>query len=219
MSRFHLKHPGLLALVFVVATGGAITGCRGMTSPLPPIHPIQNMDQQKRVDPQEPSDLFEDGRGMRPQVPGTVAYGYLKADDHIYRGRDENGFVNTLPSQDDKGLAITLDRDFLNRGQQRYQIYCTPCHDNAGNGNGIVVERGMPQPPSFNDERILAMDVGQFYDVITHGVRNMPPYQNQIKLRDRWAIAAYVRALQLSQNARLEDIPADEAAARRWEIR
>jgi hypothetical protein len=194
-------------------------GCRGMNSELPPVHLIQNMDQQRRFDPQEPSDLFEDGRSIRPRVEGTVAYGHLEEDDHLYRGRDEDGFVDTLPPSDDKGQNIALNRDFLVRGQRRYQIYCTPCHDSAGGGNGVVVQHGMPQPPSFHDERIMAMPVGQFYDIITHGVRNMPPYKPQIQLRDRWAIATYVRTLQLSRNARLEDIPADEAAARRWEIR
>jgi len=222
VSNYQKNHPRIGFVTRALVALGALAtmvGCQGMTSPLPPVHLIQNMDQQKRLDPQEPSDLFENGRGMRTQVAGTVAYGHLNADDHIYRGRDADGFVNTLPPKDNKGEAIALDRDFLVRGQQRYGIYCTPCHDSAGTGNGIVVQKGMPQPPSFNDERILAMQVGQFYDIITHGVRNMPPYNNQIKLRDRWAIAAYVRALQISRNARLEDVPADEAAARRWEIR
>jgi len=176
------------------------------------------MDQQDRMDPQEPSDFFSDGRAMRPQVEGTIAIGYLKEDDHIYRGKNADGFVSSLPPEDDKGKKIELNREFIQRGQQRFGIYCAPCHDNAGTGQGIVVERGMQQPPSFMDERILAMPIGHYYDVITNGVRNMAPYRHQVKLRDRWAIAAYVRALQLSRTASLDEIPKAGADKGKWEI-
>lgn len=197
----------------------ALPACQGDTSPLPPVHPNWNMDQQARFDPQEPSDFFPDGRAMRPQVEGTVAVGHLQEDDHLYRGVVEGEFAMDLPAADADGLPFTLDRPFLERGQERYNIYCVPCHDDTGSGKGIIVERGMMPPPSFYEDRILAMPIGQLYDIVTHGARNMSAYRNQVALRDRWAIASYVRALQLSRNVGIDQIPADKAGAERWETR
>ena len=102
------------------------------------------------------------------------------------------------------------------RGQRRYDIYCTPCHDRTGTGNGIVVERGLVPPPSFHDARIRAMPPGEIYKVISKGVRNMPSYAAQIPVRDRWAITAYVRALQVARGARLSDVPKDIAESKGW---
>lgn len=205
--------------LFALALAVPSAGCRGGKSSEPPVHLNQNMDHQNRYEAQEASELFADGRAMRPPVEGVVARGFLKADDHLHRGRTAAGFALTLPTADDQGEAIRLDHKYLARGQERFQIFCVPCHDNTGAGNGIVVERGMMKPPSFHDERVLAMPIGQLYDVVTNGARNMSGYQGQIGLRDRWAIAAYVRALQLSRNAGLEDVPADKAGSERWQIR
>jgi mono/diheme cytochrome c family protein len=184
-----------------------------------PVHLNWNMDYQNRFDPQEPNPHFPDGRSMRPMVKGTVAQGFLKEDDHLYRGKVGGDFAKTVPAKDADGRDMTLDRPFLERGQQRYHIFCSPCHDSAGTGNGIVVERGMMKPPSLHEERLRALPVGYFYDVITHGVRNMSPYAAQIALRDRWAVAAYVRTLQLSRNATINDIPVEKIASERWEVR
>jgi mono/diheme cytochrome c family protein len=206
----------IIVLAGVAALAGA--GCRGQVSKKPPIHFNQNMDQQRRFDAQEPNPFFADGRAMRPRVAGTVPYGSLKADDHLYRGKAGGAFATTLPQRDEQGRPLLLDMALLERGRERYTIYCQPCHDAAGTGNGVVVERGMMQPPSFHDERIRALPVGQLVDIIGNGVRNMPSYAAQVRLRDRWAIAVYVRALQVSHHATLAEVPADVAAANRWEV-
>ncbi len=155
------------ALLFVAGLALGVAGCQGGISHEPPVHLNWNMDQQNRFDPQEANDFFENGMAQRPFVEGTVARGQLREDDHLYRGRDANGFVNALPAADASGDAIALDRGFLERGQDRYNIYCTPCHDVAGNGKGIIIERaldaakgkeggpGFNPPPSFHDDRLL----------------------------------------------------------------
>ena len=205
---------------FVLLVVFSISGCRGGTSPKPPVHPNLNMDQQNRIDPQEPNDFFSDKRGMRSFVEGTVPQGSLNADDHLYRGKSSDGtFAATLPEKDGDGNALVLDVAFLQRGAERYGVYCVPCHDGAGTGDGIVVQRGMLKPPSFHDERVRGLPVGALYDIVTNGIRNMSPYRSQLALRDRWAVASYVRALQLSRSGTLENVPAEKAASQRWEIR
>jgi mono/diheme cytochrome c family protein len=195
----------------------ALVACRGDISREPPVHLNQNMDQQNRFEAQEETSLFEDGRAMRPHVEGTVAVGTLEEDPHVYWGKNaDGGFATALPSEAPVGTKLALDRALLERGQDRYTIFCTPCHDGQGTGKGTVVERGMMPPPSFHDERVLAMPIGQIFNVITEGARNMQPYRKQVQLRDRWAIAAYVRALQLSRRAGLSDVPADRRGAERW---
>jgi mono/diheme cytochrome c family protein len=193
------------AALVAAAAGG---GCRGDLSSEPPIHLNPNMDHQQKYLPQAPSPLFADGRAMRPEVPGTVARGELHEDDHLYRGLVGGKPAETLP--------VKLDEALLHRGEQRFNIYCAPCHDGAGTGDGIVVRRGMLPPPKFDDDRLRAMPVGQIFGVITHGVRNMPSYAAQIPVEDRWAIVAYVRALQVSRHARLADVPAEIAAEKGW---
>jgi mono/diheme cytochrome c family protein len=143
---------------------------------------------------------------MRPPVPGTVAVGEPKQDAHLERGKLGGENASTLP--------LELDRELLDRGRRRYDIYCAPCHDRTGSGNGIVVQRGLVPPPSFHDARIRAMPVGEIFNVISNGVRNMPSYAAQIPVRDRWAITAYVRALQVARKAGLEDVPADIAGSK-----
>ena len=190
----------------VIAAG--LAACRGQQSEETPIHLNPNMDNQQYLQPQEPSPLFADGRAMRPEVPGTIPVGELREDDHMFRGTVGGVPATTLP--------VELDDALLARGRERFDIYCTPCHDGAGTGQGIVVKRGMLPPPSFHDDRIKAMPVGEIYGVITNGVRNMPSYAVQIPPEDRWAIVAYVRALQLSRSASLSDVPADIAASKGW---
>jgi len=221
--------------IVLIASVASLTGCRGDVSAEPPVHLVQNMDQQERYEAQEPNAFFKDNRAMRLPVVGTVARGQLREDDHLHRGKVNGAFVEDLPNAADGQPMMVLqpatdadvDRNtaFVNRGKDRYAIFCTPCHDSGGTGQGIVTQRAVrenasaPKPPSFQEESVLAMPVGQLYDVISNGARNMPPYARQIPVRDRWAIAAYVRALQLSGRARLDQIPTDRAAEKRWEIR
>jgi mono/diheme cytochrome c family protein len=203
--------------LFIGLVGLSLGACRGEVSHEPPIHLNQNMDQQNRFEMQEANPFFPDGASDRPLPLGVVAYGGAKADDVLYRGKTkEGGWAMTLPDKDEDGQPMVLSRAFLQRGKTRFEVYCAPCHDAAGTGQGIVVQRGMFPPPSLNDDRVLAMPIGQLYDAIASGVRNMPSYSAQIPVRDRWAVAAYVRTLQLSKHATLERIPADQAAAQGW---
>lgn len=179
------------------------SGCfQGTPSENTPIHLNPNMDKQQKYIPFQKSNFFEDGSGMRMPVPGTVARGNLREDDAYFAGKNKDGsFIKTNP------LEITMD--VLERGQQRFNIYCAPCHDQTGAGQGIVIKKGFLPPPSFHLDRIRVFPNGYYYDVITNGIRNMPSYKAQIPVNDRWAIVAYVRALQRSQNATLKDVPED----------
>jgi mono/diheme cytochrome c family protein len=185
-------------------------GCRGDLSADPPVHLNPNMDKQQRYLPQEENTHYRDRRAMRPQVPGTVAVGELDADEHMHRGQVDGKPATSLPT------TVKLDRALLERGRGRYDIYCTVCHDGAGTGNGIAVKRGMLPPPSFHEPRIRVMPLGQLFDVISRGARTMPAYGPQVPVRDRWAIVAYIRALQVSRAATIEDIPADVSASKGW---
>lgn len=138
----------------------------------------------------------------RAPVEGTVARGTLQDDAAFFTGKEGGAAANALPFQ--------LTADVLNRGEERYNIYCTPCHGVAGRGDGMIVRRGYRQPPSFHVDRLQQAPLGHFYDVMTNGFGAMPDYRAQIAPRDRWAIAAFVRALQLSQHASAADIPAEE---------
>lgn len=198
--------PPLLLLVLP----GLGAGCRGQSSQDPPIRVNPNMFQQERYDPQEPNPWFSDRRAMRPEVPGTVAMGELAEDDHLHRGEVGGQPAQQLPPE------VRLDRRLLERGRQRYNIFCSACHDRAGTGDGMVVRRGMVPPPSFSDPRLRAMPVGQIFQVISRGVRNMPSYAAQIPVPDRWAIVSYVRALQIARGARLEDVPPDVRDQKGW---
>jgi len=200
----------------IVAATGFAFACQGSTFPEPPIHLNQNMDFQKRIEPQEENPFYADGRGMRPPVEGTVASGGLTVDDHLHKGEVDGELVTTLPEVDENGEPIVLDEAFLARGQDRYNIYCQPCHAASGAGNGLVVQHGMLQPPALYDDRLLTMPIGHFYHVITYGIRNMQPYAAQIPVRDRWAIASYVRVLQRSRNATLDQVPDEVATSNGW---
>jgi mono/diheme cytochrome c family protein len=187
-------------LAVVLATA-LFLGCfRGTPSDKPPIHIIRDMLNEPRYNPQAESRFFPDSAAMREPVPGTVARGYLWSDSIYYYGLDSKGnYVRQSP------IPVTME--LLERGRQRFDIYCSPCHGRLGDGQGMVVQRGFIPPPTFHSDRIRGFPDGEIFDVISNGVRNMPSYGDQVQVRDRWAIVSYVRALQLSQNAPLEDVP------------
>lgn len=144
---------------------------------------------QEYGEPLEKSEFFADKRMSRPLVDGTVPQGHLNEDDLLYGGKDEAGnFSEVFPME--------VTREMIDRGQERYDIYCSPCHGQTGRGDGIIVRRGMKQPPSFHEQRLVDMPAGYFFDVITHGFGVMYSYASRVKPVDRWAIVAYVRALQ-----------------------
>jgi hypothetical protein len=160
----------------------------------------QDMHNQPKYIPLRPSDFFLDGRSARPLVEGTVARGHLEEDAALYTGKGPDGkFIDTFP--------FPVTKDVIEHGEQRFNVYCTPCHDRLGNGNGMIVRRGYRKPPSYHIDRLRQVPDGYIYDVITNGFGAMPDYAAQIQPRDRWAIVAYVRALQLSQNASAKDVP------------
>lgn len=159
----------------------------------------QQMADQPRYEPLAESDFFADGRTARPQVEGTVAQGQLRADEHLYTGRTNNHPAQTLP--------FPATTEVFSRGRERYDIFCSPCHDRVGNGEGMIVRRGFRPPPSLHIERLRQAPLGHFFEVISRGFGAMPGYAEQVPTEDRWAMVAYIRALQLSQNATLADVP------------
>jgi mono/diheme cytochrome c family protein len=161
-----------------------------------------DMQDQPKYKPQRPSDFFADGRSERQPVEGTVARGQLNEDIAFYQGKDAAGNdIDTFP--------IAVDKAVIVRGQNRYDIYCSPCHGRIGNGLGMIVRRGFKQPPSYHIDRLRQAPVGHLYDVITNGYGAMLNYAAQVQPRDRWAIVAYIRALQYSENANVNDLPAE----------
>jgi mono/diheme cytochrome c family protein len=196
----------------VVATGFmsmVLAGCQGQTSEEPPIHLNLNMDFQTNFKAQEENKFFADGRSQRPQVPGTVARGQLHENEEFSFGKVGADYAKKIPA--------SIDKTFVERGQERFNIYCVPCQGRTGSGDGIVVKRGMLKPPSFHDQRIIDMPDGEIYGAILNGVRgNMPSYAYAIPVQDRWAIVSYLRALQLSQRATLQDVPGDISNSKGW---
>jgi mono/diheme cytochrome c family protein len=163
----------------------------------------QDMHNQPKAIPLRESMFFRDSSSARPLVEDTVARGTLQDDIAFYTGKDAAGQeLDTLP--------FPLTADVLDRGEQRFNIYCAPCHDINGTGQGMIVRRGYRQPPSYHTDRMRAMPIGHFYDVMTNGFGAMPDYRAQVAPRDRWAIAAYIRALQYSQHASATDLSQDE---------
>lgn len=173
----------MLALALV----SLLAGCR------------QDMHNQPKYTPLRSSEFFPDGRSARAPLPGTVAQGQLREDTLFYTGKVGNQFATQFP--------MPVTRALLERGRQRFDIYCAPCHAPTGNGFGIVVQRGYRRPVSFHDPRLRAAPPGYYFDVMTRGFGAMPDYAVQVSPADRWAVAAYVRALQLSQHATLADLP------------
>lgn len=174
-------------LLFPVCCVLFVAGCR------------QDMHNQPRYEPLERSAFFSDGSSARPLIEGTVARGTLNADEALFTGKVDGSPVAEMP------FAIT--QADLDRGQERYNIFCSPCHDRTGNGRGMVVQRGYRQPPSFHIDRLKTVEPGYIFDVITNGFGAMPDYRAQIDARDRWRIIAYIRALQLSQPTAAEPAP------------
>ena len=159
-----------------------------------------DMADQPKLEPLEASDFFADGQASRPILEGTVARGQLRIDDHFFTGKTEGKHVTTFPNP--------VTQKTLVRGQGRYNIFCAQCHDRVGNGQGMVVQRGFPRPPSYHIDRLRQAPVGHFYDVITNGFGRMPDHAAQIPPEDRWAIVSYVRTLQLSQHAGRDELSA-----------
>jgi len=195
-----------------------IARARFVKSEQPRIHIIPDMDNQPRYKPQQRNPLFADRRVMRPQVEGTVARGDLRDDAVLYRGISDGGdptsWVEVIP--------VPVDMQIMRRGEQRFEIFCSPCHGLAGDGKGMVSRRaeelqeGTWTPPvSFHSELIRGRPVGHIFNTITHGIRNMPAYGSQIPVEDRWAIVAYLRALQRSQDSTIDDVPAELRASLR----
>lgn len=176
---------GMLALAAI----SALVGCH------------DDMYNQPRYEPLERSDFFDDHRSSRSLVAGTVVYRAHRTDDLLHTGRKDGELATELP--------IELTAALLRRGQERFNIYCSVCHARTGDGNGMIVQRGYRQPPTFHSDRLRGVPVGHFFDVITNGFGAMPSYALQVPTKDRWAIAAYIRALQLSQYATADELPKD----------
>jgi len=172
---------------------------------LTPLGCRQEMYDQPKYKDLRRSNFFDDRRQVRPLPDGTVARGFLREDSRMFAERDPGGALVTA-------FPMSVDRPLLERGRQRYDIFCSPCHDRTGTGDGMVVRRGYRPPPSFHIPRLRDAPVGHLYDVISNGFGAMPDYSTQIEVPDRWAIVAYVRALQLSENAPIDSLPAEERA-------
>jgi mono/diheme cytochrome c family protein len=176
--------------VAILLTAAASVACR------------QDMHDQPKYIPLRGTEFFPDGRSARPLIEGTVARGHLDDDAGYFTARGPDGkVVAEFP------FAVT--KPVVERGRERFNIYCAPCHDSLGTGNGRIVRRGFRHPPTYHIDRLRQAPAGYLYDVISKGFGAMPDYAAQIEPRDRWAIVAYIRALQLSQNASIKDVPAD----------
>lgn len=187
MSASHWSRFGAVVVGAVL-----LAGCR------------QDMHNQPKYRGMRPSTFFADGSSARPLVEGTVARGTLQTDAAFFTGRNGQSLVTELP--------FPVDAQVLDRGEERFNIYCAPCHDRTGGGRGMVVQRGYRQPPSLHIDRLRAIEVGYFFDVMTNGFGAMPDYRVQISARDRWNVAAYIRALQLSQHGAAADVPGGDPA-------
>ncbi|MBL4701907.1 MAG: cytochrome c [Phycisphaeraceae bacterium] len=224
-----LKSP-LFWIAFALTLGAVISWLplsiiakrRFSTSNKPRIRIFQDMAAQPKYRPQATSPIFADGRAMRVPVTGTVSFGDVQEDDHYYRGyklaespqqqgKFEATYFKGFPQQ------VTIDESFIRRGQERFGIYCAPCHGVDGYGQGTIHLRALElqqttwvPPTSMHTDTVRQREAGHLYNTITHGIRNMPAYGKQIPVKDRWAIVAYLRALQLSQNAPVSNVPVDK---------
>lgn len=190
MLRFRSKF-GIGVLLIAVSLSGA--ACR------------RDMQDQPKMKPYRGSNFFGDGISSRPPVQGTIARGYLRADTELYTGKKSASSVTTAPTStspytdDVDTFPFPISADTVKRGRERYEIFCTACHGLTGHGDGMIVRRGFRQAASFHDDRLRQAPVGHFFDAITNGWGAMPSYAAQVPVQDRWAIIAYIRALQLSQ--------------------
>jgi mono/diheme cytochrome c family protein len=176
-------------LLPTMAAALALAGCR------------QDMHDAPRYEPLEASAFFADGRSSRDPVANTVARGTLREDEHLYQGTIDGRLTDMFP------MPVTAE--LMARGRERYNVFCSPCHGRTGQGNGMVVQRGFRVPPSFHEERLRGAPVGYYVNVETNGFGAMSDYAAQVPAEDRWAIAAYIRALQFSQRATVDEVPAD----------
>jgi len=188
-----VRRRSLSAFLLAFAVLALAPGCR------------QDMHDQPKLQPMEHSTFFADGRASRPLVRGTVARGHLKENRAYTSGRGKEGYAKQFP--------MPVTGKLLERGHERYDIYCTPCHDRSGEGNGMIVQRGFPKPPNLHEQRLREATPGYLVHTMAFGQGRMPAYNIQIEPADRWAIAAYVQALQLSQHASLSDAPETERHA------
>jgi mono/diheme cytochrome c family protein len=186
LGRFPAKRR---ARALVLLTALALSGCR------------QDMHDNPRYEPLERSTFFADGRSQRPLVPNTVPRGFLREDEHLYQGKVNGQLAADFP------LPVTAA--MMLRGQDQYNVFCSPCHGRTGLGDGMVVRRGYRAPTSFHDPRLRQAPPGYIFDVISNGFGAMPDYASQIPVQDRWAIAAFLKALQFSRSANVNDVPAD----------
>jgi cytochrome c5 len=170
----------------------AIAGCR------------QQMADQPHQRPLEPSNFFDDGMASRPVEPGTVARAGKEQNGRSFDSKVDGKLVDTFPFE--------MTMEVLARGQERYEIFCSPCHDRLGTGQGVIVRRGFTPARSFHDPRLRDAPAGHFYEIMTQGFGPMPSYANQLSEHDRWAVIAYIRALQLSRNVRLDQLPPEDRA-------
>src|SRR5581483_7009328 len=216
-----------LIFILAVITVVAIAGFRGTHTTKPPIEIIPDMDHQPRFDPQHESAFFSDGRAARKPVDGTVPLGYTLP--HAYYSTEANnnkfrqkpGAFSMAPDYYNSGkigdvygdgIPVEVTPEFMARGKERFTINCAVCHGATGSGNGIVTQYGLVGVANFQDNRLRTMPDGQIFNTITHGKNTMGAYGPQITVEDRWAIIAYIRALQRSQNATLNDVPQDQRA-------
>jgi cytochrome c553 len=175
--------------VVISAACLALAGCR------------QDMHDAPSYDPLQQTDFFANGAASRPLVANTVARGHLREDEHLYTGRVDGQVSNEFP--------MPVTKEVLDRGQERFNVYCAPCHGRTGLGDGMIVQRGFRRPPAYHEERLRNAPAGYFFDVITNGFGAMQDYSAQVTVPDRWAIAAHIRVLQLSRSATVNDVPAD----------
>ncbi len=187
MEQIRIRRRKGLLTAGALAALALISGCR------------QDMHNQPKEIPQRGSEFFTDGRSVRPQVVNTVARGQLHEDEYFYTG--------LLNGKEQDMMPFPVTMTVLERGQERFNIYCTPCHSRVGNGDGMIVQRGYKPAGNFHDARRLAEPLSHYFYVMTNGYGAMPDYAAQLSPADRWAVAAYIRALQLSQNAKLSDVP------------
>src|SRR5439155_21609228 len=183
--RFPKQNTERIRQAMVLAAALLIAGCH------------RDMRDQPRYETLEASEIFADGQSARPTPAGTVARGQLQQDEAFYTGKTGGNFVPQAP--------VAIDRQLLDRGQQRFNIYCSPCHGRTATGDGMIVRRGFRRPPSLHIDRLRDAPAGHFFDVMTHGFGAMPRYGAHVQPQDRWAIVAYIRALQLSQHAEPSD--------------
>ena len=198
-------------LAFVVVLLISVMGFRGMPSTRPPIEVFPDMDHQAKYKPQAESKFFADGRADRPIPAGTVPHGrtvaadpgFLRADDFLYAGKKPDGSFA-------RGFPVDVTETMVRRGRNRYMIYCYPCHGALGDGNGITKSYGMIVTPTYHDDRLRTMAEGEIYNTITNGKNTMFSYADKLSPEDRWAVIAYVRALQRAHHGTIDDVPVEQ---------